>query len=177
MRIDTVKTAVYQFNELSEQAKQKAIDWWIGVDDHYPWHDENTSSLHGFCDEFNLSRLSYEYSTHRPSFANAEIDDVTIAELSGIRLFKYLTNNYDLKTLLSGNCPFTGYYLDESLVDPIRKFMKKPDSRSFQDLIDDCLTQWATDVVKDIEHYYSEESAIESIIANEYEFTENGRIY
>lgn len=88
----TVRTKVYKFNELSEQAKQKAIDFYrnanygSGHNQHY--FDEVTDSVKAVIELFNL-KIGREYTDIRTS----HIDD-NILELKGIRLYKYLINNY-----------------------------------------------------------------------------------
>ena len=85
----TVRTKVYQFNELSEEAKQKAIEQYRN-NDHYHQHyfDEIIDSVKAVCELFNL-KTGREWSDIRIS----HIDD-NIIELKGIRLYKYIVNNY-----------------------------------------------------------------------------------
>lgn len=107
-------------------------------------------------------------------------------ELSGVRLWKYLENNYSEyaskytgkrgKTL-DGNCPFSGMLYDEILLDEIRGFMKKPDSRTFNELLDDCGHKLLTAIHEDVEYIYSDAGLFDLCQANEYEFTENGAIF
>lgn len=74
------------------------------------------------------------------------------------------------------NCPLTGYYIDNSLLDPMWKFMEKPDSSTFHDLIEECLGSWVKDCESDYEHSASEESFIEDCAANDWMFDKQGRI-
>ena len=140
--------------------------------DLYGWGGENVDSLKAFCDYFSLSGMDYSVSTCSYSYASATIQDDDIAELSGVRLFKYIQNNFPVD--LSGDCPFTGYCFDENLLDNIRGFMAKPDSRTFQELINDCLHSWVTAYIADWEYTYTDEAIHEHCEANEYYFTENG---
>lgn len=166
---------VYTFEELSESAKDKARDWYRqGFE--YSWSEENHDSLKAFADEFGLSNIKFEYGGYS-TYCTATINDDDIAQLSGVRLWKYLNNNHDMDKLTAGDCPFTGYCMDESLMDHMREFMQKPDSRDYEDLIADCLSKWAHDCEADFEYQYSDESIDESITINEYEFTENGEFY
>ena len=85
----TVKTKVYLFNELSEEAKETAIENYRNKDyDNSVYYDDITESVKAVIDLFNLS-TGREYSDIRTD----SIDD-TILELSGARLYTYLINNY-----------------------------------------------------------------------------------
>lgn len=85
----TIRTKVYQFSELSESAKQKAIEQYRN-NEHYNQHyfDEIIESVKAVCELFNL-KTGREWSDIRTS----HIDD-SILELKGVRLYKYLVNNY-----------------------------------------------------------------------------------
>jgi hypothetical protein len=74
-------------------------------------------------------------------------------------------------------CPFTGYCFDEVLLDPIRAFLKKPDSRSYLDLMNDCVANWAKAYQDELEYNDSDEAVDEMLDVNCYEFTECGDPY
>jgi len=85
----TIRTKVYQFSELTESAKQKAIEWYRNSnDDGYLYADEIIESVKEVCELFHL-KTGREWSDIRTS----HIDD-NIMELKGIRLYKYIVNNY-----------------------------------------------------------------------------------
>jgi hypothetical protein len=177
MQTHTITT--YLFDELSDQAKESAIEYVrANFHDLYSWHDDNVNSLKAFGNHFSLSDPDWEVSTCSYSHASASVSD-DLEELKGVRLWKYLNNSGLLSDdLLSGNCPFTGFCMDESLLDPIRAFMEKPDqSLNYQELIDTCLAAWVSAYVADWEYTYTDEAIKETIEANEYEFTENGNFY
>jgi len=170
---------------------ERCLDWMRdNVHDLYFWGDENRDSLNAFCAHFGLVSLDWEVGFCRPSYASAKTADADIANLAGVRLWKYLQNSGLLRhysqynrfrnervELLAGDCPFTGYYMDESLLDPVREFMARPDSRTFQDLMDDCLGSWVSAFVADWEYAYSDDGLREVAECNEMEFTENGSAY
>lgn len=85
----TIRTKVYQFSELSEQAKQKAIENYRNSE-RYNQHyfDEVIESVKAVCELFNL-KTGRQWSDIR----TGHIDD-NILELKGIRLYKYIVNNY-----------------------------------------------------------------------------------
>jgi len=139
-------------------------------------HDyENVASLKAFCDCFSLASLDYEVSTCSPSHATAKIDN-DLEELRYVRLWKYLQNNFNLAKLLDGSCPFTGCGFDETLLDPIRVFIKKPTDIDYQELIDNCLSAWVTAYLRDWEYAYSDEALTETAECNEWYFTGSGEL-
>lgn len=87
MRTETIK--LYSFTELNEDAQQKAIENYRNKDqDNSFYYDEITESVKAVLELFGL-KTGRDYSDIR----TGHIDD-TILELSGIRLYKYLINNY-----------------------------------------------------------------------------------
>ena len=169
MRQETIN--IYTFEELDDKAKQKAIDHFRNTCD-YHWSSEWRDSLNEFEKTFPIkindwSVGAHDYSHIRFSFTGEHED------MKGIRLFKYIANNY--AHILSKDCPFTGYCGDESLLDPIRQFMKRPDKDlSFYDLMKDCLDHWVSEYQGDMESQLEDEYISDFIQANGYEFLENG---
>ena len=87
-------------------------------------------------------------------------------------------NTYYSSELETYNCPLTGYCMDNELLDPMWKFLDKPDKHTdFDDLLRSCFDSWITACEKDIEWQNSDEYISEHLIANEYEFTADGRLY
>jgi hypothetical protein len=92
MRTKTIN--IYSFDELSEEAKEKAIEDYRSNGFDYFWGDDNENTLKEFEDIFPISVGRWEYGYH--NFINFEMTcDDEISELKGIRLLKYLYNNYE----------------------------------------------------------------------------------
>lgn len=182
-RIDTVSTEVFKYEELSDRAKEAARNWYRSCGDCYHWGDDNLSSLEAFADWFGLNIRDYSLggSDNRDNHVKWELKyDDNWQDIKNVRLWKYLMNNPHMMPDLSGNCPFTGYCMDESLLDPIRTFMQRPESRTdvtWKDLLERCIDSFVKAYRDDVDYTYSDEAVEESIIANEYEFTESGNHY
>lgn len=84
----TIRTKVYNFNELSEPAKQKAINWYRSANDDSYYYDEIISSAKAIVDLFGLKT-----GRSCTDIRTGHMDD-NILELSGLRLYKYIVNNY-----------------------------------------------------------------------------------
>lgn len=91
----TVKIKVYQFDELSEEAKEKAIEHYReqNYDSGYWFLDEANATLKKFCDLFNIDWSRFDYEEMYRSEYSFNMED-QILELEGWRLATYIWNNY-----------------------------------------------------------------------------------
>ena len=155
MRTQTIE--IYSFAELSEEAKEKAREWWRR-DLDYPWHDESLASVKAFCAHFGvkLKNLSigafcpFEYST-----------DAENSNFRGIKL-RDIDREY---------MP-TGYCLDNCLWYAFHdEFKKTGDAKgAFDAALYAGFKSWRDDM----EYQYSDEATDEAILVNDYEFFETG---
>jgi len=144
----TIRTKVYQFNELTEQAKQKAINDFRnnGIDIDYIY-DEAQNSVKEFHDIFGTKEGDRSWLDVK----TGHIED-NIIELTGLRLRTYIINNFGnrlykgkyfslwsktevsykyhkegfpvlksrySKVIFDNCCPLTGVCYDNSLLQPI----------------------------------------------------------
>ena len=199
----TIRTKVYQFSELSESAKENAIENYRNSE-RYNQHyfDEVIESVKEVCDLLNL-KTGREYTDIRTS----HIDD-NILELQGIRLYKYILNNYSnvlfqKKTYhfcrmedgtkrfncvgLNGgkyvsncqteiaSCPLTGVCYDMDILQPVYDFLKRPDlSTTFEDLMQEIESAISKTFDNTEEWLNSDEFIKDEIEATEYEFKADG---
>ena len=192
-----VEINVYEFHELSNKAKKRALQDWINTGDTV-FNNEYEDTINAFCKVFPVKYTSYEYSPGAWVNFKMTCDDV-ISELSGIRLRTYIINNYydnlykpkfmcispitvNSKTRysncqVSNDCPLTGYGIDMDILQPIYDFLAKPDNSTFKDLIDGCLQSWAQACRDDYEGTLTEEWYADMCEANSYTFLENGELY
>lgn len=185
-----VTTTVYLYDELSDDAKETARNWFRQADD-YPWSSEFRESLEAFCNmagitlhDWEYDGYSYNYTLRSDHFSEKENG------LQGARLWSYVHSCFDgylirrkrysigkksrVSNVLSHEteCPFTGVCFDEDFLEPIRKLDL---SMTYEDVIRACLDSGFSAVVKDIEYFNSDEAVEEFIRRNEYEFTKNGK--
>lgn len=194
----TIEITAYQFSELSEAAKEAAHNEHLSKGYPNDWSRENLGSWKKFLDIFPVK--SYGNSWSNIAFT----DEESIENLSGQRLATYIWNNYkkDLfkgkyystggrydeagkyhhkfrysKIQLQGqNCVMTGYCMDDSILDPIYKFLAKPDKNTdFMGLMNECANAWSKAMDDDDEWQNSIEHFAEECEANEYEFDEHGK--
>jgi len=174
-----VELKLYSFNELSDEAKQKALSDYNG-DSEYFWGDEAMGSLKKFLEHFNCELIDWSLDFLEPHRNSYKIDipeymqEKTYDELKG-----YIEGmgKYDPETLKGlGSCMFTGVCFDESLGDGARKEYYSG-TTGISDIIHAGISEWEIDVKKDCEYNYSEECYAETCESNEYLFTEEGQLW
>lgn len=197
----TIETKAYTFSELSEQAKQVALNSVREIDNFYA--EEIIGSIKAITELFDI-KTGNEWT----DFRTGHIDD-DILGLSGIRLLKYLTNNYwqslfsgkyyslwsktevsykyykegfpvlksrHSKVMFNNDCTLTGVCYDNDILKPVYDFMQNPCKHTtFEDLIQE-MENAAEQCFIDAEEWVnSEEYLTETIEANGYEFTQDGQ--
>lgn len=194
--MQTISVTTYTFDELSEDAKEIAIqDRRERMYKHYEfiWHHEYLDSLRAFDKVF---KVKYGFDTYD------DFDSVpdAVRNMFGIRLYKYLVNHYDhilwepkvyhnkttKKTRISRifsvetSYDLTGMCYDEILLDPIRNYVKNPSKYkhySFEDLIIECWYTWKKHYEMDEDYQFSNDAIAEDLIANQDQFTADGKIF
>jgi len=203
----TIQTKVYSFSELSEDAKETAINEFRskGIETGFIYDDayQSVKKFHTIfgTKEGHRSWL-YVQTSH--------IDDC-ILELTGLRLQKYIWNNYkqDLfkgkyyslwskkdisykyhkegypvlkarysKIILENSCVMTGVCYDHDLLQPFYDYLNKKDfsndNTTLYDLFQDAFSSLEESIEREVEFRNSDESIIEYIESNSYEFTKEG---
>jgi hypothetical protein len=187
-----VKT-VYQFQELSDVAKAKAREYTGPL----AWSEEIQGTLKAFCDIFPVRVRDWSYGSGGGYIDFRLSCDDEAENLEGLRLYKYLVNNYvqlftAFKTYRKGDkkrrskisqikdywqqC-LTGYCMDYEILDPLFNFLARPEKNmTFYALMKACLDAWINSAVKECEWQESDEYLEEFFNANEFWFYENGGV-
>lgn len=153
-----VKTQVYTFDELSDKAKEKAIEWANEVFNEYFWGDGSIKSLEVFCNQFGVKLKTWQYDTHSYSYStNAEN-----RHFRGVKLSQF-----------TGKEMPTGYILDCDVYEAFYKAFKETGSalKAFSVALDAGFAA----IVADYSAQFEAESMGDFITINEYEFTADGK--
>lgn len=195
MRTETRTYEIYPLNELSGEAQEKAHRQWM-ENFEYPWGKENRDTLKAFEEVFKIEveRWSYDTCTYTYRFTSyySEEED----NLKGVRLLKYLVNNYwDVlyipkvnwkhsydkrrrsRIFVTDCCVLTGYCFDHNILNPIYDFLKSPDNTTLYELMDNCLDSFFKACMDDAEYMISMEAFADECEANEYEFLSDGTLF
>jgi len=154
----TIRTKVYKFSELSESAKEKAIEWHLNTDNgdySFAWDNVKEDAK-----EIGLNII--ELSDHRENKGEFVNDAQYTAE-------KIISEH--------GNTCQTYKTASQFIHDRERLDIDEQDEELEElevQFLHDILEDYRIMYNNDIEYQNSEEYAIESITANEYEFKADG---
>jgi len=192
----TIRTKVYKFDELSEQAKQKAIESFYDINVDYEWHEfiiENFTENRDFFDIDNVyfsgfssqgDGAMFEYSGISGNFVNAIID--------GLKLPDWKKKVLKHCCYASGRGKHSGHYYHENCCAHSIYIESDNGAQNYENIenlislysgeIEDAIIEkyrdMSQDLYKTLEKEYdyltSKPAIIESIKANEYEFTIDG---
>ena len=195
-KMRTLEINLYKFDELSDEAKEKAIKNYkneyceeIGTF----WQEDNFNSIKAILNFFDVKIKNYEidFSSAARSFINWEFTseyNEEIKNLSGSRLYKYLQNNYVNRRTGSfnsvfdgkpdeGRCLFTGYCADHDIIYPVVEFLEKPTKYlNFKDLINNIIYAGLKYIENDFYYQNSDEAIIEEILNKDLYFNASGKI-
>lgn len=201
--MNTIQINTYDYNELSDKAKTNAFNNW---NPEYFGHDENEQVLIWFQKVFDVKVSNYEYGGCNSFINWESEFTTDQDELNGKRLISFLWNNFSLflysgkyyslwsKTEKNANGHAKlksrrGLNLEEStplgvwiggvIVAPMHKVLRGDfinKDYNLRDCIGECLQSWLNACNQDHEYQMSEECFAEECEANQYEFTENGKI-
>jgi hypothetical protein len=154
-----VMTTVYKFEELSESAKERARDWWRdGME--FSWSDESRESIEAFCAQFGIHLKDWSVGPYQGFYWRAEFDN---SNFRGMKLRDFEREKYP-----------TGYCLDATLsITFYDVFKKTGDAKfAFDCAMDEGFKDWRDDMERQLGDDYIDDC----LIANEYEFTESGKV-
>lgn len=157
----TIETTVYTIEEHPnpESVYEWIRDNWYNLGEHVV--EEFVESLESFASHTGAGRCKYSISIvpDRGEFIKFDIE----CSLNDV------TENLDL----SGNCPFTGVYSDEIILDAFRAANEEDDLR---DVLKDVEYRVLKAIHAEGEYIYSNGGLYEMCLCNEYEFTESGQL-
>jgi hypothetical protein len=172
MRTETTTRTLYMFDELSDKAKDKAREWWRAGALDYAWWEfifEDAESIGLKIKEFDLDRrLGATGEFFRCTVEVAE----RIKENHGETCETYATATAFLKereTFMDGAekdeyGDLATYKLEGELEDIENDFLKS------------LLEDYAIMLQREHDYLLEDEQVDESIMSNDYEFTEDGKI-
>lgn len=157
MRTETITRNIYTFSELSDKAKDKAIRDYRAADE-FPWGTEYKESLEAFVDHFNVNVKDWSIGTCSYSYVTT---DAETQHFRGRKL-----RDFDRDHMPTGFCADCDLWM--TFYD---QFKATGDAKAaFKSALD----AWVKSYVAAMEDAESDESIIENIEANEYEFYKNG---
>jgi len=174
MREETIQ--IFTFEELSDEAKEKARDDYRRDGMVWVWEAEWWNSAQAFSKIAPISIESADYDHGQVSIRWTESED--IADLQGLRAWRWLQNNgwFDwAKKNKAGDCTMTGDCADCSFADDLDKYRIFPQTvPDLKQVFYECAQSWVYAARSDMEYANSDEAIDEMLIANGYEFLSDG---
>ena len=178
MRTDTVVTEVYQYGELSEEARQTALEKMYDINvSHLEWWEstyEDAGRAHLKISEFDIDRASY---VNAEFIDTARVTAEAIVKEHGDHCESYKT----AKQFLSDWDKLVEKYSDGIKVDQVSEENEFEFDTEADDLEDELLKSISEDYRIMLSNHYdyltSEEAIVETIQSNEYEFEADGTQY
>lgn len=183
----TIEKTVYNFDELTDSAKQAAICNYL-ANNEYVANDDWRGVLDAFCDMFGITVKNWYIGTYGGYGYDIETYSAgNISECGGNRLARYLANNdsyyyrfdnkyHDIK-FIAENCGLTGFCGDYNALRPVvdaRDYKVK--FNSFDDLMSECVEAIFSGWLRDMEYEETEEYFSELANINGWTFDEFGNI-
>lgn len=197
-----INIKLYTFDELSDAAKNRA--WLNHVNNlgEFGWTAEYVSTLEAFEKAFDVRVHNWNVDENAFDYSFEHFREPP--EGDWLRFAKWVWNNYAeaiqtgkyygklvyqegqqprhvkrySKATIEYTCCFTGFMADMAITDPVWKCLHyKEKFKTYEDLIDACLTSFFEKWRNDMEYETSIECFEELCFTNEYEFTEDGEIW
>ena len=158
MRQETID--IFKFDELSDSAKEEARDWYRSHSEFH-WADEAQNSINTFCDHFGIRLTQWDVQPYSSPVYSAEYFN---SHFRGLKL----------KDFDRDHMP-TGYCLDCDLW--MTFYDKFKATGCAKEAFDAALWAGFIGWRNDMESQLSDEYIDEHMLANEYEFTVDGKIH
>ncbi len=184
----TIETTVYKFDELSETAKQKALESFYDINVDYEWWEfiyDDAKNVGIKITGFDLDRRK---NCEGKFYDDAEEVANKILQEHGDTCETYKTAKAFLGELANIESRYKGRWSqyndetpeDEREYDDFDDYFEQEAEYDIEDAKNDfkkyIFSDYANMLQENYEYLTSEEAIIESIEANEYEFTENGKL-
>ena len=156
----TIETTVYT---IEEHPNPESVYEWIRNN----WHDLGEHVVEEFVESLN------GFASHIGARCNYSISIVPdMGEFIRFDIERSLSDVMESLDL-AGNCPFTGVYSDEIILDAFRRASKED---NLHDILRDVEYRVLKAIHGEVEFIYSDEGLYEFCLCNEHEFTESGKI-
>lgn len=172
----TIELKVYKFSELSEKAKDKAMQDFASTEG-FVWAEDYKLSLDRLAKHFGGAMVDYNldfFSGKYTSYAIFEMPDMSQEEIAEKLTELGAYNPETLKGL--GDCKLTGFCADESAIDGFRKAFMSDGETDLDQLMQAAFTTWIEAANADCEAQYSYGSFSYFSDANNYEYYEDGKL-
>lgn len=169
----TIEVKLYQFSELSDEAKKNAIEKLSDINVEFAWW----LLAYEDAERIGLKITSFDLDQNRHAEGHFLLSPAEVAQNifnnHGVNCETYKT----AQSFINEWQPLFANYLDEGNED----YENRESEYKLQDMEDDFLKSLLEDysimLQNECEYLQTDEAIIETIEANEYDFTEDGKLY
>ncbi len=194
----TVEVKIYKFEELSEEAKERAINAHRDINDNC--YNEYEATLKAFEKVFphpdkgvDEDVLSMSVNRLRTWVINNFWDEIHKGKYYSLwskeqpkdNTYGVLKARYS-RIIWERSCPLTGMVFDMDVLEHVYKFLDNdPNLKDYYSEVNydysvlyyDCIQSLESTYDKHSEHQRSDVMVADTLVANEYEFTESGELF
>lgn len=176
MRTETITRNIYTFDELSEEAKDKARNWWISCacdDEWWEFTLEDAKRVGLKIASFDTSRrydIEGDFITSSVDCAEKILKEHGEGCGTWAEANAFLKNRGDFmdKAEKENKADEMGDFYDMETLEGLEEMER--------DFLKSLLEEWLLMLRKEEEWYFSNDHVDECILINEYEFTEEGEL-
>ena len=165
----TVRIKVYSFNELSEEAKSKAVEKLADINNcviSFNYNDAH-ETIKKFNELFNLKEGNHSFLEYYDGY----IDD-DILNLCNEPLNEYINSKIDIDKYQ--DCLLTGHCYDISMLFNLKHADK---NTTLKECFDNCFASIKKTLQDEEDYLQSREAIEETILANDYQFLIDGTMF
>jgi len=170
-KMRTVRTKVYSFNELSEQAKEKAIEWFLSGNESFAFSDTVEDAEH-------VGLIITSLEDHRPSKGSFQNSALETAQLIIDNHGEHCETHKTAKQFLAERDALVEKYSDGIQLDTV----SEGNEYEFDSECDELEDEFLKSILEDyriicnnqMDYENTDKYAIDGIVANEYEFQQDG---
>lgn len=167
----TIRTKVYQFSELSDSAKQTAIEQFSDINVDYDWW----SSTYEDAATIGLKITSFDLDRNRHAKGEFTLAANEVAQNIFTNHGEECETYKTAQTFMETWQPVFNDYMDENS-DNYESADSEQLLQNFEeDFLNDLLEDYSIMLQKECEYLQSETAIIETIETNEYDFTKDGK--
>ena len=164
----TIQAAVYKFNELTEEAKNKAINELCDINILDIWWNDT------YEDASNIGLEITSFSLDRANYCNGRF--VNCAEETAENIIKEHGEECETYKTAKSYLENRGILAEKYSEDNYEEFDYKVNKLD-ENFLNALLNDYKDILKEEYEYLQSDESIIETIESNEYEFTVDGKMY
>lgn len=168
----TIETNIYTFEELSESAKKLVIENLIDINTDYNWW----KCTYEDAENIGLKLTSFRLDRNRDATGEFMLFPLEVAQNIINEHGESCDTHKLAQAFLAKHSPIYSDYLDENSENYESSELEEELQQIEEEFEKDLIEEYSIILQKEYEYLTSEESIIETIEANEYEFTENGEL-